>query len=70
MRRATTAAVALALLPSLASAAILVSQPPAPAGGIARSSQLWQDPGPNGPGCAANARPYHGSHFCTTSLSG
>ncbi len=39
---------AATLLPSLASAQIVISQPPVSGGGVSRSSQLWQDPGPNG----------------------
>jgi hypothetical protein len=35
-------------LPSVATASVLVNQQPVSGGGIARWSQLWQDPGPNG----------------------
>jgi hypothetical protein len=34
--------------PALAQTQVLVSQQPAPNGGVSRWSQLWQDPGPNG----------------------
>ena len=45
MKQITSFALIL-MLPHLAAAEILVSQ--IPGGGVARSSQLWQDPGPDG----------------------
>jgi len=36
------------MMPSLVSATVLTSQAPISGGGVARSSQLWQDPGPDG----------------------
>lgn len=35
-------------MPSMALGTVLVSQPPVVGGGVARSSQLWQDPSPAG----------------------
>ena len=46
-RRACVCAFLLAL-PSITSGAVLVSQSPVSGGGVSRSSQLWQDPGPGG----------------------
>jgi hypothetical protein len=39
---------AAAALPSMAWGSVVVNQQPVSGGGVARWSQLWQDPGPNG----------------------
>ena len=48
MRRTAFAAFMALFVSSPAWAAVLVSQQPVNGGGISRSSQLWQDPGPGG----------------------
>ena len=46
--RSLCSVITVLVLPSLAAASVLVSQPPVSGGGSARWSQLWQDPSGNG----------------------